>query len=72
MPGSPEKLAKVQIGGTKEMNEERCVRWLKALIVLVALAIGGLLASGLWLAHAMEDARPRGGEGISRGTTGGW
>jgi hypothetical protein len=72
MPWSPEKLAKVRIGGTKEMNDERCVKWLKAWIVLVALAIGGLLASGLWLARAMVDARPRGGEVISRGTTGGW
>ena len=62
MPWSPEKLAKVRIGGTKEMNDERCVKWLKAWIVLVALAIGGLLASGLWLARAIECARPSGGE----------
>jgi hypothetical protein len=44
------------------MNDERCVRWLKAWIALVALAIGSLLASGLWLARAIECARPSGGE----------
>jgi len=54
------------------MNDERCGRWLKAWIVLVALAAASLLIGSVWLAHAMDEGRHLRGEVISHGTTGGW